>query len=72
MNARELQIRPVVIRYELLEHYHDLGLNENDLVILLKILHAYEHSNEQPSIDTLKKGTTMKAFEVTTLSLIHI
>ncbi|WP_353420254.1 DnaD domain-containing protein [Staphylococcus coagulans] len=67
MNARELQIRPVVIRYELLEHYQNLGLNENDLVILLKILHAYERSNEQPSIDILKKGTTMKAFEVTTI-----
>ncbi|HGH0878165.1 TPA: DNA replication protein DnaD, partial [Staphylococcus pseudintermedius] len=59
MNQRELQIRPVVIRFELLEHYQELGLNENDLVILIKILYAYESSNEQPSIDVLKKGTTM-------------
>ncbi|EGQ3889669.1 DNA replication protein DnaD, partial [Staphylococcus pseudintermedius] len=45
MNQRELQIRPVVIRFELLEHYQELGLNENDLVILIKILYAYESSN---------------------------
>ncbi|MDE9753144.1 DnaD domain-containing protein [Staphylococcus delphini] len=67
MNQRELQIRPVVIRYELLEHYQELGLNENDLVILIKILYAYEASNEQPSIDMLKKGTTMQSSEVTAI-----
>lgn len=65
MNARELQIRPVVIRYELLNHYHALGLNEADLIILIKILHAYEISNLQPSIDILKQGTTMQETEVT-------
>lgn len=65
MNARELQIRPVVIRYELLNHYHSLGLNEADLIILIKILHAYEISNLQPSIDILKQGTTMQETEVT-------
>lgn len=67
MNERELQTRPVVIRYELFEHYQELGLNENDLVILIKILYAYESSNEQPSIDTLKKGTTMQSSEVTAI-----
>ncbi|HCA7397248.1 TPA: DnaD domain-containing protein [Staphylococcus pseudintermedius] len=67
MNQRELQIRPVVIRFELLEHYQELGLNENDLVILIKILYAYESSNEQPSIDVLKKGTTMQSSEVTAI-----
>lgn len=65
MNARELQIRPVVIRYELLNYYQSLGLNEADLVILIKILHAYEISNLQPSIDILKQGTTMQETEVT-------
>ncbi|AJC96194.1 DnaD domain-containing protein [Staphylococcus hyicus] len=65
MNARELQIRPVVIRYELLNYYQALGLNEADLVILIKILHAYEISNLQPSIDILKQGTTMQETEVT-------
>lgn len=67
MNQRELQIRPVVIRFELLEHYQELDLNENDLVILIKILYAYESSNEQPSIDVLKKGTTMQSSEVTAI-----
>lgn len=65
MNARELQIRPVVIRYELLNYYQALGLNEADLIILIKILHAYEVSNLQPSIDVLKQGTTMQETEVT-------
>lgn len=65
MNARELQIRPVVIRYELLNYYQALGLNETDLIILIKILHAYEVSNLQPSIDVLKQGTTMQETEVT-------
>ncbi|PWZ82680.1 DNA replication protein DnaD, partial [Staphylococcus pseudintermedius] len=54
-------------RFELLEHYQELGLNENDLVILIKILYAYESSNEQPSIDVLKKGTTMQSSEVTAI-----
>ncbi|UEX89160.1 DnaD domain-containing protein [Staphylococcus ratti] len=65
MNARELQIRPVVIRYELLNHYQSLGLNEADLIILIKILHAYDVSNLQPSIETLKQGTTMQETEIT-------
>ncbi|MCS4485445.1 DnaD domain-containing protein [Staphylococcus americanisciuri] len=65
MNIYELKTRPFVCRYELLEHYHDLGLNEADLIILMKIMYAYEMSNEQPSIETLQKGTTMQAAEIT-------
>ncbi|ARJ51867.1 DnaD domain-containing protein [Staphylococcus lutrae] len=65
MNPKALQVRPVVLRYELFEHYQELGLNENDLVILIKILYASEVSNEQPAIEVLKKGTTMKSAEVT-------
>ena len=65
MNIHELKTRPFVCRYELLEHYADLGLNETDLVILMKILYAYDTSNEQPAIETLQKGTTMQDTEVT-------
>lgn len=65
MNSYELQTRPFVCRYELLEHYSELGLNESDLVILMKILYAYETSHEQPSIETLQKGSTMQESEVT-------
>ncbi|AVQ33160.1 DnaD domain protein [Staphylococcus muscae] len=65
MNLHELKTRPFVCRYELLEHYASLGLNESDLIILMKILYAYETSNELPSIDVLQKGTTMQASEIT-------
>lgn len=65
LNIHELKTRPFVCRYELLEHYSDLGLNESELIILMKILYAYEVSNEQPPIDQLQKGTTMQGSEVT-------
>src|SRR5699024_12265041 len=42
-----------------------MGLSETDLIILLKLIYEYEHSNKQPSISYLSKGTTMKEREVT-------
>ncbi len=56
MDKYQLKARPVVIRRELLDHYSDLGLDEQDLVILLKLIYASETSNKQPSIELLQKG----------------
>ncbi|MDM8328444.1 DNA replication protein DnaD, partial [Staphylococcus felis] len=74
MHINELQKRPLVLRYELLEHYNELGLDETDLIIFLKILYAYDVSNEQPSINLLKKGTNVSETEITSIiqKLIHL
>lgn len=74
MHINELQKRPLVLRYELLEHYNELGLDETDLIIFLKILYAYDVSNEQPSINLLKKGTNVNETEITSIiqKLIHL
>ncbi|MDW4160415.1 DnaD domain-containing protein [Staphylococcus saprophyticus] len=67
MNSEQLKIRPVIIRRELLDHYKQLGINEAELVILIKLLHASESSNKQPSIESLQQGTTFGSREVTTI-----
>lgn len=67
MNSEQLKIRPVIIRRELLDHYNQLGINEAELVILIKLLHASETSNKQPSIESLQQGTTLGSREVTTI-----
>ena len=53
MDLIQLKTRPVVIRRELFDHYSELGLDEQDLVILIKLLYASETSNKQPSIELL-------------------
>ena len=65
MDKYQLKARPVVIRRELLDHYSDLGLDEQDLVILLKLIYASETSNKQPSIELLQKGSTMQPRDIT-------
>ncbi|MBF7018681.1 DnaD domain-containing protein [Staphylococcus sp. 18_1_E_LY] len=67
MNAYQLKTRPVVIRKELLYHYNELGINETELVILIKLLHAGETSNKQPSIESLQQGTTLEARQITAI-----
>ncbi|MBN6094565.1 DnaD domain-containing protein [Staphylococcus saprophyticus] len=67
MNSEQLKIRPVIFRRELLDHYNQLGINEAELVILIKLLHASESSNKQPSIESLQQGTTFGSREVTTI-----
>ncbi len=67
LNIELLRKRPVVIRRELLDHYVEMGLSESDLVILIKLIYEYEHSNKQPSIEYLSKGTTLKEREVTSV-----
>lgn len=65
MNKRQLQQRPVVIRNELLDHYNELGINETELVILIKLLYAAETSNKQPAIESLQQGTSLEARQIT-------
>lgn len=67
MDKYQLKTRPVVIRRELLDHYSELGLDEQDLVILLKLIYASETSNKQPSIELLQKGSTMQPRDVTAI-----
>lgn len=55
LNIDMLKTRPVVIHKELLEHYNELGINERELVILIKLIHASEMTNKQPSIESLQK-----------------
>ena len=38
MDLIQLKTRPVVIRRELFDHYSELGLDEQDLVILIKLI----------------------------------
>ncbi|MCC3683500.1 DNA replication protein DnaD, partial [Staphylococcus epidermidis] len=60
MDLIQLKTRPVVIRRELFDHYSELGLDEQDLVILIKLFFASETHKSQPSIDFLKRVSTMK------------
>lgn len=67
MNVEQLKSRPVIIRQELLDHYADMGLNETELVILIKLLHSAEISNKQPSIESLQRGSTLDSREITAI-----
>lgn len=67
MDRDQLKTRPIVIRKELLDHYNELGLNETELVILIKLLHASETSNKQPSIETLQQGSALDSREITSI-----
>lgn len=67
MDKEQLKTRPIVIRKELLDHYNELGLNETELVILIKLLHASETSNKQPSIETLQQGSALDSREITSI-----
>ena len=49
----------------MLDHYSELGLDEQDLIILIKLIYASETSNKQPSIELLQKGSNMQPREVT-------
>ncbi|MCQ9287649.1 DnaD domain-containing protein [Staphylococcus gallinarum] len=67
MNIEQLKSRPVIIRKELLDHYSDMGLNETELIILIKLLHSAEISNKQPSIETIQQGSTLDSREITAI-----
>ena len=53
MDKFQLKTRPVVIRREVLDHYSELGIDEQDLIILIKLIYASETSNKQPSIESI-------------------
>ena len=55
MDIFQLKTRPVVLRRELFDHYSELGMDEQDLVILIKLIYAAETSNKQPLNRSLKK-----------------
>ncbi|MCG3412246.1 DnaD domain-containing protein [Staphylococcus massiliensis] len=65
MHTKFLKERPLVIHHMLLNHYNELGINEQDFVILLKLIYAYDVTNKQPSILTLQQGTTLEEREIT-------
>ncbi|ADC87543.1 DnaD domain-containing protein [Staphylococcus lugdunensis] len=67
MDIFQLKTRPVVLRRELFDHYSELGMDEQDLVILIKLIYAAETSNKQPSIEALRKGSTLDSREITTI-----
>ena len=67
MNIDMLKTRPVVIRKELLDYYNELGINERELVILIKLIYASETTNKQPSIESLQKGTSLDSREITAI-----
>lgn len=67
LDREQLKMRPVVIRKELLDHYNELGLNETELVILIKLLHASETSNKQPSIESLQQGSALDSRQITSI-----
>lgn len=67
MNIEQLKSRPVIIRKELLDHYSDMGLNETELIILIKLLHSADISNKQPSIETLQQGSTLDSRQITAI-----
>ncbi|PTK60698.1 DNA replication protein DnaD [Staphylococcus nepalensis] len=67
MDKDILKTRPVVIRKELLDHYNELGINERELVILIKLIYASETTNKQPPIESLQRGTSLDSRETTSI-----
>ncbi len=67
MNKEQLKVRPVIIRHELLNNYDQLGINETELVILIKLIYASETSNKQPSIELLQQGTSLDSRAITSV-----
>jgi len=67
LNSEQLKVRPVIIRQELLNNYNQLGINETELVILIKLIHASETSNKQPSIESLQQGSSLDSKAITSV-----
>ena len=42
-------------------------MDEQDLVILIKLIYASETSNKQPSIETLQQGSSMQPRQITSV-----
>ncbi|GGI39818.1 DnaD domain-containing protein [Mammaliicoccus stepanovicii] len=59
-----LRDKPVVIHRSLFEHYADLGLNEKQFVILIKLLDKENERHLQPPLEELQIGTSLSLQEV--------
>ena len=67
MDLFQLKTRPVVIRENCWITMQRLGMDEQDLVILIKLIYASETSNKQPSIETLQQGSSMQPRQITSV-----
>ncbi|WP_323702342.1 DnaD domain-containing protein [Mammaliicoccus sp. Dog046] len=59
-----LKDKPVVIHRALFNHYADLGLNERQFVILIKLLDQENESHLQPPLEEIQMGTSLSIQEV--------
>lgn len=65
MYTREmLREKPVVIQRALFNHYVELGLNEKQFVILIKLLDQENERNVQPPLEDVQQGTSLSIQEV--------
>ena len=65
MYTREmLREKPVVIQRALFNHYVELGLNEKQFVILIKLLDKENERNIQPPLEDVQQGTSLSIQEV--------
>lgn len=59
-----LREKPVVIQRALFNHYVELGLNERQFVILIKLLDQENERNIQPPLEDVQQGTSLSIQEV--------
>ncbi|ASE34155.1 DnaD domain-containing protein [Mammaliicoccus sciuri] len=59
-----LKEKPVVVQRALFDHYANLGLNEKQFVILIKLLDQENDRNLQPPLEDIQRGTTLSIQEV--------
>ncbi|WP_253948802.1 DnaD domain-containing protein [Mammaliicoccus sciuri] len=59
-----LKEKPVVVQRALFDHYGNLGLNEKQFVILIKLLDQENDRNLQPPLEDIQRGTTLSIQEV--------
>jgi len=57
--SQMLKEKPVVIQRSLFNHYADLGLNEKQFVILIKLLDKENNSGLQPPLEEVQQGTSL-------------
>ena len=62
--SQMLKEKPVVIQRSLFNHYADLGLNEKQFVILIKLLDKENNSGLQPPLEEVQQGTSLSIQEV--------
>ena len=53
----------------LLEQYANIGLNEQDLVVIIKLIQHQIHSREMPTFETISIGTTLNTNQVSNIVL---